>query len=448
MGRRFNRKARLPGLLVPTQGSLSILAPQAGVLMELPIHEGQTVKAGDVLKLLMLQVATVARLPRPGKFFTDGTGRRQAALGPAPPFDSPTERAFGVFNPHVRDVSEPRQLKDVAMVPISQGHFIPSHKARATFVSHPTDHHSLPTADQPTAVYPRASNDGKSVLTERLRPELIRPSKWGIRQFSTSIDPEFAGLHQSIAKNKGNLVPIKVRRSALIDGAVRADMATYELVYGHRRHRCCLDLHLPVLAIIEEIDDVTSVREMLAENEFHKPLSAWELGSIFSSLLKLKLFKNPRRLALGLRRDPGDVSRALTIFRLPKEVQKAIESPTQLALHDADHLGKALATDRNRTITLAKDIIKTTGPLPARDVVKRLSVVPQSVGVSKTSKPDDLLAGGEKVGQWFQAPDGKLTIKLHFSLTTAQQVRLRKVLVGFSDANTHRDAPPRTAPSA
>ena len=333
------------------------------------------------------------------------------------------------------------------LVPISQGHFMPSKNARAKFDSQTYPHHDLPTGDQPSAVYPGASNeDGSSILTERLRPELIRPSKWGNRHSSSANDSELASLRESIDQTNGNLVPIKVRRSAVVDGAVRADAATYELVYGHRRHRCCLDLHLSVLAIIEEVDDVTSVKEMLAENEFRHPLSAWELGAIFTRLLKLKLFKNPRRLALGLGRDPGDVSRALTIFRLPTLVLKAIQSPTQLALHDADHLGKALAADRNRTIALAKDIAKTTGPLPARDVVKRLSVVEQSVGASNISKPDDLLAGGQKVGQWCQAADGKLTIKLYFSLTTAQQVRLRKVLQGFSASNTRRDASPSTSP--
>lgn len=47
-----NRKARLVGLLVPTLGSLNISAPQAGVLVELPVAEGQTVQAGQVLLVL------------------------------------------------------------------------------------------------------------------------------------------------------------------------------------------------------------------------------------------------------------------------------------------------------------------------------------------------------------------------------------------------------------
>lgn len=47
-----NRKARLVGLLVPTQGSLNITAPQAGILLTLPVSEGQTVKTGEVLLVL------------------------------------------------------------------------------------------------------------------------------------------------------------------------------------------------------------------------------------------------------------------------------------------------------------------------------------------------------------------------------------------------------------
>ncbi|BCO26311.1 colicin V secretion protein CvaA [Rhodoferax lithotrophicus] len=47
-----NRKARLSGLLVPSLGSLSLTATQSGVLRQLPITEGQVVKAGDVLLVL------------------------------------------------------------------------------------------------------------------------------------------------------------------------------------------------------------------------------------------------------------------------------------------------------------------------------------------------------------------------------------------------------------
>jgi membrane fusion protein len=47
-----NRKAHLSGLLVPTLGTLNITAPQAGTVVQLPVAEGQTVQAGDVLLVL------------------------------------------------------------------------------------------------------------------------------------------------------------------------------------------------------------------------------------------------------------------------------------------------------------------------------------------------------------------------------------------------------------
>ena len=47
-----NRKAHLSGLLVPTLGTLNVTTPQAGTVVQLPVAEGQTVKAGDVLLVL------------------------------------------------------------------------------------------------------------------------------------------------------------------------------------------------------------------------------------------------------------------------------------------------------------------------------------------------------------------------------------------------------------
>lgn len=51
----INRKARLVGLLVPVAGSLNITATQAGVLIEIPVKEGQSVRAGEVLLVLQTE---------------------------------------------------------------------------------------------------------------------------------------------------------------------------------------------------------------------------------------------------------------------------------------------------------------------------------------------------------------------------------------------------------
>ena len=46
------RKAEVSGMLLPAQGLLRVLCTQPGVVLERPVHEGQAVKAGDVLFVL------------------------------------------------------------------------------------------------------------------------------------------------------------------------------------------------------------------------------------------------------------------------------------------------------------------------------------------------------------------------------------------------------------
>jgi len=47
-----NRKAKLPGLLVPTLGSLQLSAPQAGTVVDVTVDEGDEVQAGQVVVVL------------------------------------------------------------------------------------------------------------------------------------------------------------------------------------------------------------------------------------------------------------------------------------------------------------------------------------------------------------------------------------------------------------
>ncbi|OYT88731.1 MAG: hypothetical protein CFE43_21040 [Burkholderiales bacterium PBB3] len=54
-----NRKAHLSGLLVPALGTLNITTPQAGTVVQLPVAEGQTVQAGDVLLVLNAERSTL-----------------------------------------------------------------------------------------------------------------------------------------------------------------------------------------------------------------------------------------------------------------------------------------------------------------------------------------------------------------------------------------------------
>ena len=48
----ITRKARLPGILAPTLGTLQLSAPQAGTIAEVRVKEGDRVAAGKVLMVV------------------------------------------------------------------------------------------------------------------------------------------------------------------------------------------------------------------------------------------------------------------------------------------------------------------------------------------------------------------------------------------------------------
>lgn len=72
------RKAKLPGLLVPTAGMLNLSAPQAGVVSELAVKEGELVQAGQVLLRLKTERSTA--LGDAGSLNAQALAQRRATL--------------------------------------------------------------------------------------------------------------------------------------------------------------------------------------------------------------------------------------------------------------------------------------------------------------------------------------------------------------------------------
>ena len=97
------------------------------------------------------------------------------------------------------------------------------------------------------------------------------------------------------------------------DGAAQAAQQGYEIVYGHRRHRACLDLGLPVLAVVEEVGEQQLFEQMERENRARADLSAWEQGMMYARALDQGLYPSNRQLAQAIGRDLGDVGKALSL---------------------------------------------------------------------------------------------------------------------------------------
>jgi ParB family chromosome partitioning protein len=202
----------------------------------------------------------------------------------------------------------------------------------------------------------------------RLDPKTIRASRWANRAAQSFESPEFVELKAEIADAGGNVQPIKVRPLAVPDGAVR-----YEIVFGHRRHRACLDLGLQITAVVESVDDQKLWAQMERENRSRANLSAWEQGMMYQRALEENLFPSMNALAKAIGRDQGDVSRAIAIAKLPEAVLSAFPSPNDVRFRDAKPLGDAVAAAPEAVIAAAQVIAKEPDKRPAVDVVKALT---------------------------------------------------------------------------
>ena len=175
--------------------------------------------------------------------------------------------------------------------------------------------------------------------TRLLDPKLVTWSGWANRDPANFTGGEFVALKHEIESAGGNVQAIKVR--PLKPGGE----FQYEVVFGHRRHRACLELGLPVLAVVDNLGEVELFVQMDRENRSRKNLSAWEQGMMYLRALENGLFPSNRQLAEKVGVDLAQVGKALSLARLPREVVDAFASPLDLQFRWAKPLADACDSD-------------------------------------------------------------------------------------------------------
>ena len=258
-------------------------------------------------------------------------------------------------------------------------------------------------------------------LVRAIDPRMVRRSRWANRveaEFSTA---EFRRLKDDIAEAGGNVQPIKVRaigaeqaapdlgsngvfdgqtaeqsgalgthQSRVFDGQTvllntpagtgqgrvfDGQTPTHEIVFGHRRHQACLELGLPVHAVlVEDMDDRALFEAMDRENRGRKNLSAWEQGRMYDQAIRCGLYPSLRRLSDSLGVNLSDASRSVQLARLPPEVVAAFGTPLDLQVRWAKPLVDALQRDPDGVLARARLLAEAPANLPrtAVDVVARL----------------------------------------------------------------------------
>lgn len=284
-------------------------------------------------------------------------------------------------------------------------------RPRTTGVAGITDrinlHHQVQELQAQVAVFEQAQ------MVVKLDPRRIKQSKWKNRHELSYSTREYADLKAEIEAAGGNVQPIKVRRV----GKAADGQDEFEVVYGRRRLRACLELSFDVSAIVEEMDDVELFKEMERENRNRADLSPWEQGVMYKDALDGKLFASQRQMAAALNVSLGALNVALALASLPEEIINAFPSPLDLQYRWAADINGALEKDTARVMTLARELAARSPKPSAKEVLASLV---STAGVGRV-EPDTktLKAGGRVVGSFMKDARGGVNLKVKSGVLTA-----------------------------
>jgi ParB family chromosome partitioning protein len=243
-----------------------------------------------------------------------------------------------------------------------------------------------------------------SIPTRKLDPQVVVPSRWANRHPDSFSTTEFARLKQDIGLAGGNVQPILVR--TLID-----QPGHYEIVFGHRRHRACSELGIPVLATIDPgaVSDLDLFSAMDRENRERADLSPFEQGTMYRRALDEKLYPSNRRLAEALGVSHTWVANVLLVADLPAPVVECFRSPLEIQHRHAKRIAAALETDRKGVLRRAEKLRAQKNPKAATVVFAAL------LGESREASDlahQPLEIDGRQVGSWSRDGAGRLSIQI------------------------------------
>ena len=308
-----------------------------------------------------------------------------------------------------------------------------------------------------------------AIAARHIDPRSVVQSRFANRNPDSFLTDGFISLKAEIAASGGNVQPIKVRRliasidlygtsqveKALGSGdlyrtsrpaqdPVKADLygtsqegrgepgvlPEFEIIFGSRRHRACLELGLPVLAmIVDATDDVSMFIEMERENRNREDLTPWEQATAYAMALREGIFSSARTMSIALNVDEGNVSKLLTMAKLPPTIVEAFPSALDLQyrwvgpLVDFVKRDSETILDRARKIKAQRQEVIQEGGVPekANKVFSQLTAEPDLMA---TKKSLEIRVEGSKGASFKSTDSGIVTIKFSDTLSEAQQAML------------------------
>ena len=183
-----------------------------------------------------------------------------------------------------------------------------------------------------------------------LDAKTVKHSPWANRSAKSFLTADFAELREKIKLTKGNVQA----------GCVYLDESgEWVLIFGHRRHRACLDESLPFRAValeMEGVDPKVIFEVMFAENEGRKSLSIWEQGVSFDKAIADGMYESNRELGKALGVSHTWVSVCRSCSSLPDVVLNCWDNLTNFKEGDLSLVVQALKEDEQAVLTRAEKI--------------------------------------------------------------------------------------------
>jgi len=300
-----------------------------------------------------------------------------------------------------------------------------------------------------------------------LDPQVIKPSQWANRHEDSFRTEEFVSLRAEIDNAGGNVQAIKVR--PLPNDSIEQDhnkIASqpskspekegvepfnppyeYEIVFGHRRHRACLDLGIPVLALIEETTEQELFVDMDRENRLRADLSPWEQGVMYAKALDGGLFSSNARLASAVGRDTGVIGKALSLARLPSTVVDAFPTPLEIQYRWAKPLTDRLLVDPEAVTHRARELKEFKEKLSSKEIFELLvseQELPQRQHLDSASgrqvtdaerKTKKIVIGsrGKNMATFSMDSKGRAMVRFKSVMTAGDSEALVKLIQEFLD---------------
>lgn len=261
-----------------------------------------------------------------------------------------------------------------------------------------------------------------STPLQLLDPTKVCRSRWANRHASSFNTPAFQLLKREIESAGGNVQAIGVR-------PLKGESHAYELVFGHRRHQACLELGLPVLAMVEELTDADLFVKMDRENRARADLSPFEQGDMYRRALDEGLFPSLRMMASDLGIDPGNASKAMSIARLPSPIQLAFPSPNDIQFRWGQVLQDQLQKDPEGVIKRGEEI---RAERAAGQIISASETFERLVGKGKIVKASthELVRGSKSVGRLKRSADGSIQVTIKGGVLNEKEfIEFQKLIV-------------------